>query len=238
MMARGYGTGGWPGHRPASADPMHVEAATHGWAAEAPFLAPRHATTIISVRKDGKVAVVGDGQVTLGSQVVKPNARKVRRIGDGNVIVGFAGATADALTLLERLEGKLESHSNQLLRACVEMAKDWRTERYLRKLEAVMLVSDGQVTLEVTGNGEVLEPHDGIIAIGSGGAFARAAAKALMHTDLSAKEIASRAMEIAAEMCIYTNTNFISEEIDDKSILPAGEEGNTKESVGSEGDRA
>lgn len=206
--------GAWPGHAPASSDPMHVEAATHGWAAEPSMLAPRHATTIISVRKDGKVAVVGDGQVTLGSQVVKPNARKVRRIGAGDVIVGFAGATADALTLLERLEGKLEAHSNQLLRASVEMAKDWRTERYLRKLEAVMLASDGTVTLEITGNGEVLEPHDGIMAIGSGGAFARAAAKALMSTDLSAMEVATKAMEIASEMCIYTNTNFIKEELD------------------------
>jgi len=204
---------------------MHVDAATHGWAAQAPMLAPRHATTIISVRKNGKVAVVGDGQVSQGSMVVKPNARKVRRIGDGSVIVGFAGATADALTLLERLEGKLESHSNQLLRSCVELAKDWRTEKYMRNLEAVMLASDGQVTLEVTGNGEVLEPHDGVIAIGSGGAFARAAAKALMHTDMSAMEVATRAMDIASEMCVYTNGNFIKEELDDVSAAEKEEGG-------------
>lgn len=178
------------------------------------FLAPRHATTILCVRKGGKVAVVGDGQVSMGSQVVKPNAVKVRRIGEGGVIVGFAGATADAMTLLDRLEGKLEAHSNQLLRACVEMAKDWRTEKYLRRLNAIMLVADKHVSLEVTGNGDVLEPHDGIIAIGSGGPFARAAAAALLPTDMGAMEIAERAMKIAAEMCVYTNTNFVKDQLD------------------------
>jgi ATP-dependent HslUV protease, peptidase subunit HslV len=157
--------------------------------------------------------VGGRAQVSMGSQVVKPNAVKVRRIGDRSVIVGFAGATADALTLMERLEGKLETHSNQLLRACVEMAKDWRTEKYLRRLEAIMLVVDKSVSLEVTGNGDVLEPYDGIIAIGSGGPFARAAARALLPTDLSAMEIAERAMEIAADMCVYTNRNFVKDEL-------------------------
>lgn len=150
----------------------------------------------------------------MGSMVVKPNARKVRRIGDGNVIVGFAGGTADALTLMERLESKLETYSNQLLRACVEMAKDWRTEKYLRKLEATMIVCDKHVSLEVTGNGDVLSPPDGVIAVGSGGAYARAAAAALMTTDLPAMEIAERSMKIAADMCVYTNHNFIREEMD------------------------
>jgi ATP-dependent HslUV protease, peptidase subunit HslV len=204
----------FPGHVPMSSRPEDVDAALHGWAPSGPFLAPRHATTIISVRKNGMVAVVGDGQVTLGSQVVKPNARKVRRIGDGKVLVGFAGATADALTLLDRLESKLEAHSNQLLRSCVELAKEWRTEKFLRPLQAVMLVSDSTLTLEVTGNGEVLEPHDGIVAIGSGGGFARAAAKALMDTDLTAMQVAERAMAVASEMCIYTNGNFVKDEME------------------------
>jgi len=166
----------------------------------------------------------------MGSMVVKPNARKVRRIGDGNVIVGFAGGTADALTLMERLESKLETYSNQLLRACVEMAKDWRTEKYLRRLEATMIVCDKHVSLEVTGNGDVLAPPDGIIAVGSGGAYARAAASALLTTDLSAMEIAERSMKIAADMCVYTNHNFIREEMDAEDAPEGGTVGGEADS--------
>ena len=160
-------------------------------------------------------AVVGDGQVSRGSEVVKPNAIKVRRIGgDGGVISGFAGSTADCLALRERLEAKLEAHPGQLTRACVELAKEWRTEKYLRRLEAVMLVVDRDVSLTVTGLGDVIEPVDGIVAIGSGGSYALAAARALARsTDLGAMEIAERAMAIAAEMCVYTNSNFVKDEI-------------------------
>jgi ATP-dependent HslUV protease subunit HslV len=177
--------------------------------------AKMYGTTIVTVRKGGKVVVAGDGQVSLGNTVMKGNARKVRRIGkEGKVIAGFAGATADAFTLLERLEAKLEQYPDQLMRACVELAKDWRTDRYLRRLEAMMIVADARVTLTLTGNGDVLEPENGVIAIGSGGNYALAAARALAETDLSAEEIARRAMRIAAEICIYTNENVILESLD------------------------
>ena len=173
-----------------------------------------HGTTILSVRRNGHVVVAGDGQVSLGNTVVKGNARKVRRIGNGGVITGFAGATADAFTLLERLEAKLERFPNQLERACVELAKDWRTDRYLRRLEAMLIVADKDHGYTLTGNGDVLEPSDGIIAIGSGGNYALSAARALMTVpDLSAEEIARRAMKIAADICIYTNENLIVESI-------------------------
>ena len=173
-----------------------------------------HATTIVTVRKDGKVVIAGDGQVSLGQTIMKGNARKVRRIGKGNVIAGFAGATADAFTLLERLETKLEQYPDQLTRAAVELAKDWRTDRYLRRLEAMMLVADKSVTLALTGTGDVLEPEHGVMAIGSGGNYALAAARALMDTDKSAEEIARKAMEIASEICVYTNNNFVIETLD------------------------
>lgn len=172
-------------------------------------------TTIVSVRKDGKVVMAGDGQVSLGQTVMKGNARKVRRIGKGgDVIAGFAGATADAFTLLDRLEKKLEQYPGQLMRAAVELAKDWRTDKYLRNLEAMMIVADRQVTLAITGNGDVLEPEHGAIAIGSGGNYALAAARALMDSDRDAEEIARRAMEIAADICVYTNHNLIVETLD------------------------
>ncbi|MEP7452644.1 ATP-dependent protease subunit HslV [Phyllobacterium sp. SB3] len=173
-----------------------------------------YGTTIVTVRKGGKVVIAGDGQVSLGNTVMKGNARKVRRIGKGNVIAGFAGATADAFTLLERLESKLEQYPDQLMRACVELAKDWRTDRYLRRLEAMLLVADKSVTLALTGNGDVLEPEYGVMAIGSGGNFALAAAKALLDTDKDAEEIARTAMQIAADICIYTNTNVTLESLD------------------------
>ena len=173
-------------------------------------------TTILSVRKNDKVVVVGDGQVSLGNTVIKANARKVRRIGDGNVIAGFAGSTADAFALFERLEEKLERFNGQLARACVEMAKDWRTDRYLRRLEAMMAVVDKDVSLILTGNGDVLEPTDGLIAIGSGGNYALAAAKALMDQDLDAEEIGKRALKIAADICVYTNDNLTVETLDIK----------------------
>ena len=174
-----------------------------------------HGTTILCVRRDGIVAMAGDGQVSLGQTIVKGNARKVRRIGGpkgGSVIAGFAGATADAFTLLERLESKLERFPNQLERACVELAKDWRTDRYLRRLEAMMAVADRDHSYTLTGNGDVLEPEDGVIAIGSGGNFALAAARALITVEgLTAEEIARRAMKIAADICVYTNGNIIVE---------------------------
>ena len=173
-----------------------------------------HGTTILTVRKGGKVVVAGDGQVSLGQTIMKGNAKKVRRLGKGNVIAGFAGATADAFTLLERLEGKLEQYPEQLTRACVELAKDWRTDRYLRRLEAMMLVADRNVTLALTGTGDVLEPEHGVMAIGSGGNFALAAARALFDTDKDAEEIARRAMAIAAEICVYTNESTIIETLD------------------------
>ncbi|MCR6629460.1 MAG: ATP-dependent protease subunit HslV [Magnetospirillum sp.] len=172
-----------------------------------------HGTTILSVRKAGRVVIAGDGQVSLGQTVIKANAKKVRRIGNGQILVGFAGATADAFTLLERLEGKLEKHPGQLTRACVELAKDWRTDRYLRRLEAMMAVADKDVSLVLTGQGDVLEPEDGIIAIGSGGNYALAAARALIDTDADAETIARKAMQIAADICVYTNTNILVESL-------------------------
>lgn len=172
-------------------------------------------TTIITVRKGGKVIMAGDGQVSLGQTVMKGNARKVRRIGKGgDVIAGFAGATADAFTLLDRLERKLEQYPGQLMRAAVELAKDWRTDKYLRNLEAMMLVADKQITLAITGNGDVLEPEHGTIAIGSGGNYAYAAARALMDTDKSAEDIARQALDIAADICVYTNHNLVVETLD------------------------
>lgn len=170
-----------------------------------------HGTTILSVRKGGKVVIAGDGQVSLGQTVIKGNARKVRPLGVGQVIGGFAGATADAMTLFERLESKLEQYPSQLTRACVDMAKDWRTDRYLRRLEAMMIVADRSVTLVLTGTGDVLEPEKGIIAIGSGGNYALAAARALADSELDAETIARKAMAIAAEICVYTNNNLTVE---------------------------
>jgi ATP-dependent HslUV protease subunit HslV len=186
-------------------------------------LAPWHGTTILLVRKGAEVVLAGDGQVTVGQTVMKSNARKLRRLGKGadgpdgprgQVIAGFAGATADALTLFERLEAKLEQHPGQLARACVELAKDWRTDRYLRRLEAMMAVADKSVSLVLTGTGDVLEPEDGLIGIGSGGAYALAAARALIdRDDLNAEDIAKKAMKIAADICIYTNHNVLLEKL-------------------------
>lgn len=173
-----------------------------------------HGTTILSVRKGNQVVVAGDGQVSLGQTVIKSNARKVRRLGRGDVIAGFAGATADALTLFERLEAKLETHPGQLTRACVELAKDWRTDRYLRRLEAMMAVADQEVSLVLTGTGDVLEPEQGLIGIGSGGAYALAAARALIDLDgQDAEAIARKAMKIAAGICVYTNESVILESL-------------------------
>ena len=173
-----------------------------------------HGTTILAVRKNGHAVIAGDGQVSLGQTVLKPNARKVRRLGDGSVIGGFAGATADAFTLFERLERKLEQHHGQLMRAAVELAKDWRTDKYLRNLEAMMIVADKEVTLVLTGNGDVLEPATGVAAIGSGGNFALAAARALDEYEQDAETIARKAMKIAAEVCVYTNENLTVEKIE------------------------
>lgn len=196
-----------------------------GHAPVPPWLGTMHATTILSVRKGGRVAVVGDGQVTRGGEVVKGNAVKVRRIGGGGVISGFAGSTADCLALRERLETKLEEHPGQLTRACVELAKEWRTEKYLRRLEAVMLVADADVSLTVTGQGDVMEPADGIIAIGSGGSYALAAARALLDGPLDAMAIADKAMRIAAEMCVYTNTSFVRDSLPGPPETPLTEGG-------------
>lgn len=170
-------------------------------------------TTILSVRKGNQVVIAGDGQVTMGNTVVKANARKVRFLVDGKVLVGFAGATADAFTLFERLEAKLEQYPEQLRRACVELAKDWRTDKYLRKLEAMLAVVDKEASLIVTGIGDVLEPADGIIGIGSGGNFALSAARALIDLDFSAEEIARKSMKIAGDLCIYTNHSVVLEKI-------------------------
>ena len=171
-----------------------------------------HGTTILSVRKDGKVVVAGDGQVTMGATVVKHNAKKVRRLGNGKVIAGFAGATADAFTLFERLEAKLEQYPDQLTRAAVELAKDWRTDRYLRRLEAMMAIADKSTSLILSGTGDVLEPEDGLIGIGSGGNYALAAARALIDVPgMDAEAIAKKAMAIAADICIYTNDKVIIE---------------------------
>ena len=173
-----------------------------------------HGTTILAVRKNGHAVVAGDGQVTLGQTVIKPNARKVRRLHDGSVIGGFAGATADAFTLFDRLERKLEQHHGQLMRAAVELAKDWRTDKYLRNLEAMMIVADKEVTLILTGNGDVLEPAVGVAAIGSGGNFALSAAMALFEYEEDPEAIARKAMKIAADVCVYTNENLTIEKLD------------------------
>ena len=172
-----------------------------------------HGTTILTVRKGGRVVIAGDGQVSLGQTVLKANAKKVRGIGKGDVIGGFAGATADAFTLFQRLEAKLEQYPGQLTRACVELAKDWRTDRYLRRLEAMMLVADRDVTLVLTGTGDVLEPEHDVMGIGSGGMFALAAARALIDQPLDAEAIARKSMAIAADICVYTNTNLVVESL-------------------------
>ena len=174
------------------------------------------ATTIVGVKKNGKISIAGDGQVTLGNAVMKKNARKVRRLGaTKSVVAGFAGSTADAFTLFERLEARLEKYPNQLVRACVELAKDWRTDKYLRKLEAMMIVADKDNMLVLTGNGDVLEPDDDVVAIGSGGNFAISAAKAYMsiENDLDAEEIARKSLKIAGDLCIYTNHNITVENV-------------------------
>lgn len=173
-----------------------------------------YATTILSVRKNNKVSIGGDGQVSLGNTVIKSNAKKIRKLGDGSIIAGFAGATADAFTLFERLETKLEQYPNQLMRSCVELAKDWRTDKYLRRLEAMMIVVDKDLSLILTGNGDVLEPEGGVAAIGSGGNYALSAARALSTVpDLSAEDVVRRSMEIAAELCVFTNHNIIIENL-------------------------
>ena len=173
-----------------------------------------HGTTILAVRRKNSVVIAGDGQVSLGNTIMKSNAVKVRRLGNNKVIAGFAGATADAFTLFERLEGKLEKHQNQLTRACVELAKDWRTDKYLRRLEAMMAVADKSVSLIISGAGDVIEPEDGLIGIGSGGVYALAAARALMEQEkLSTEEVAKKAMKIASGICIYTNSNITIEKL-------------------------
>jgi ATP-dependent HslUV protease subunit HslV len=173
-----------------------------------------HGTTILCVRKGDKVVLAGDGQVSMGQTIVKSNARKVRRLGDGSVIAGFAGATADAMTLFERLEAKLEQYQGQLTRAAVELAKDWRTDRYLRRLEAMMAVADKSASLILSGNGDVLEPEDGLIGIGSGGSYALSAARALIDIDgIDAEAVVRRSMKIAAGICVYTNTNITLESL-------------------------
>jgi ATP-dependent HslUV protease, peptidase subunit HslV len=178
---------------------------------QSPNSAAWHGTTILSVRKGGSVVIGGDGQVSIGQTVVKANARKVRRLAKGDVIAGFAGATADAFTLFERLEAKLEQYPGQLMRAAVELAKDWRTDRYLRRLEAMMIVADKGVSLVLTGTGDVLEPEAGVMGIGSGGNYALAAARALMDGPLEAETIVRKALEIAADICVYTNRNVTIE---------------------------
>jgi ATP-dependent HslUV protease subunit HslV len=196
----------WVGHAgfagcgtPSPKKVLMSEASTQTW----------HGTTILCLRKDGKVVIAGDGQVSFGQTVMKSNAKKLRRLGDGTVLAGFAGATADALALFERLEAKLQQYPNQLMRACVELTKDWRTDRYLRRLEAMMAVADKNVSLILSGTGDVLEPEDGIIGIGSGGAYALAAARALIdQPGLDAEAIARKAMAIAAKLCIYTNDSI------------------------------
>ena len=185
---------------------MNEHARSHG-------LVQWHGTTIIGVSKNGTTAIAGDGQVSMGNTVMKPNARKVRRIGGGKVVAGFAGATADAFTLFERLEKKLEQYSGQLMRAAVELAKDWRTDKYLRNLEALMIVADDTTLLVLTGNGDVLEPAGGIAAIGSGGNYALAAARAIDHYEDDAETIARKAMAVAAEICVFTNDNVTVETV-------------------------
>ncbi|HEY7763827.1 MAG TPA: ATP-dependent protease subunit HslV [Aestuariivirgaceae bacterium] len=173
-----------------------------------------HGTTILTVRKGRQVVIAGDGQVSHGNIVIKANAKKVRPLAGGEVIAGFAGATADAMTLFERLEGKLEQYPQQLTRACVELAKDWRTDRYLRRLEAMMIVADRKVSLVLTGTGDVLEPELGVTGIGSGGSFALAAARAMIDLELTAEEIARRALMIAADLCVFTNNNLVIEKLE------------------------
>lgn len=174
-----------------------------------------HGTTILSVRRGNQVAMGGDGQVTLGNIVVKASARKVRRLYNGQILAGFAGGTADAFTLFERFEAKLEKHQGNLLKSAVELAKDWRTDRMLRRLEAMLTVADTESSLIITGNGDVLEPEDGLLAIGSGGAYAQAAARALLdHTDLPPAEIVKQALVIAGDICIYTNQNHVIETLE------------------------
>lgn len=173
-----------------------------------------YGTTILSVRKNGKVVIAGDGQVSLGHTVMKATAKKIRSINNGKILAGFAGATADAFTLFERLEGKLEKHPNQLTRACVELAKDWRMDRYLRRLEAMLIVVDKEVSLLLSGNGDVIEPEDGIVAIGSGGNYALSAARALIDIkNMDAEEIVKKSMKIAADICVYTNHNITLESV-------------------------
>jgi len=172
-----------------------------------------HGTTILTVRKGNRVVVGGDGQVSIGQTIVKSNAKKVRRLGKGDVIGGFAGATADAFTLFERLESKLEQYPSQLLRAAVELAKDWRTDRYLRRLEAMMIVADRQVSLVLTGTGDVLEPEAGVAGIGSGGNYALAAARALLDGPLDAEQIVRRSLDLAADICVFTNRNITIESL-------------------------
>ena len=172
-----------------------------------------HGTTIVLIRKDGDVVVAGDGQVSMGNTIIKKTATKVRKIEKRNVIAGFAGSTADALTLFERLEAKLEKHAGNLTRAAVELAKDWRTDKYLRRLEALMAIGDKEKSFIISGTGDVLEPEDNIIAIGSGGNFALAAARVLMDTKLSAEEIAKKSIEVASEICVFTNNNIKIEKI-------------------------
>jgi ATP-dependent HslUV protease subunit HslV len=169
-------------------------------------------TTIIAVRRNGQAAMAGDGQVSLGQTIMKSGARKVRRIADGKVVAGFAGASADAFTLLDRFEAKLKAHRGSLYRAAVELAKDWRTDRYLRRLEAMLIIMDAEATLLISGTGDVIEPDEGVVAIGSGGSYALAAARALMrHTELSAPEVAEKSLAIASEICVYTNDEIIVE---------------------------
>jgi len=184
----------------------------YGFDGMSPFNTVRHATTILSIRKGSDVVIIGDGQVTGGSVIVKPNAKKIRRLSN-NTLAGFAGSVADCLTLIDRLETKLELYPGQILRASVELAKDWRGERALRHLSASLIIADEKMTLEVTGNGDVIEMNDGVMSIGSGSHFARAAALALMDSELTAKEIALKSMKIAASMCVYTNENFVIEEL-------------------------
>ncbi|QJQ32746.1 ATP-dependent protease subunit HslV [Sphingomonas lacunae] len=186
---------------------QHQPSASHG-------ASPWHGTTILSVRTPGRVVIIGDGQVSMGNTVMKSNARKVRRLHDGSVIAGFAGATADAFTLFERLERRLETHNGQLLRAAVELAKDWRTDKFLRNLEAMMIVADREVTLVLTGNGDVLEPEGGVTAIGSGGNYALSAARALVGYEGDAEKLARRAMAVAADICVFTNDQLTLEVID------------------------
>ena len=176
---------------------------------------PIKGTTILSVRRDGKVVIGGDGQVSMGNTVMKGNARKVRRLYKERVLAGFAGATADAFTLFERFEGKLEKHHGNLTRSAVELAKDWRTDRMLRRLEALLIVADAGASLIITGNGDVIEPEESLMAIGSGGPYAQAAARALLqNTDLEAREIVQKGLSIAADICVYTNHNLSIEELD------------------------